>query len=325
MGTRRDEQAADYRFEEKLLGERSRARSDIRSGCRWFSESARPAPAPANDMRTKLCVLQVQFDTAIRERDDAARNRDRLHGELGDCRQKLTAAETEATELGQAMQKVSADAYDVSAARIDRDDAIKRAEAAEARVVDLESQLESVACRAATAETALEAAQAASGWRDLDSEVGDVVEEGDEVFVFNIWKPVNQVEIDMKVFQHGFSFRRRVPAQAASGGGEGEPVAHQELQDRGPRDTEFVIEESAGNGSTERLHRETWLRRERDELINTREELIRRVAELEAASGGGEVFFQVLRRERRPPGMELNGGKVAQPPRPLVAAGGGTA
>ena len=72
-----------------------------------------------------------------------------------------------------------------------------------------------------------------------------------------------------------------------------------------PRDTEFVIEESAGNGSTERLHRETWLRLERDELILKREELISRVAKLEAAqaaSGGGEHFADASKMVEQPRG-----------------------
>ena len=62
--------------------------------------------------------------------------------------------------------------------------------------------------------------------------------------------------------------------------------AQQELHDR--CDNAFAPTESAGNGDAERLHRETWLRLERDELIIKRDELISRVAELEAASGGRE-------------------------------------
>jgi hypothetical protein len=42
------------------------------------------------------------------------------------------------------------------------------------------------------------------------------------------------------------------------------------------------LAESAGSGAAERLHRETWLRLERDELIIQRDKLISRVAELEA-------------------------------------------
>jgi chromosome segregation ATPase len=48
------------------------------------------------------------------------------------------------------------------------------------------------------------------------------------------------------------------------------------------RDTAIVPGESAGSGAAERLHRETWLRLERDELIIKRDELIPRVAALEA-------------------------------------------
>ena len=159
-----------------------------------------------------VATLTAERDAAIRERDEA----------------RQVAQTFEALCLGeQARNKV----LQARVAELEAhfNDLSRQRGAFIVRIADLESQLESVACRAATAETALE---------------------------------------------------------AASGGAEVEPVAHQELQDRWPRDTEFVIEESAGNGSTERLHRETWLRLERDELIHKRDELISRVAELEAASGG---------------------------------------
>jgi hypothetical protein len=147
------------------------------------------------------------------EREAAIRERDKLRGEITSVLDRSEFASKELTRLRN-------------------------------RVAELESQLESVADRAATAETALDArtstagegscaAPAASEWRDLDPEVGDVVEEGDEICWWNIWKPVNRGEIGIKVCQHGFSFRRRVPTPAASGGGEGEPVAWGVIECRG--------------------------------------------------------------------------------------------
>jgi hypothetical protein len=53
---------------------------------------------------------------------------------------RVAQQDTELLELRSAMETVSADCYDVSAARIERDDAIRRAEAAEARVAELESE-----------------------------------------------------------------------------------------------------------------------------------------------------------------------------------------
>ena len=73
-------------------------------------------------------------------------------------------------------------------------------------------------------------------------------------------------------------------ARAYTAESDARAQAQQELQDR--CDTAFFPAESAGSGDAERLHRETWLRLERDELIVKRDELISRVAELEAASGG---------------------------------------
>jgi hypothetical protein len=74
-------------------------------------------------------------------------------------------------------------------------------------------------------------------------------------------------------------------ARAYSAESDARAQAQQELQDR--CDTAYVPAESAGCGAAERLHRETWLRLERDELIIQRDKLRSRVAELEAATGGG--------------------------------------
>jgi hypothetical protein len=69
-------------------------------------------------------------------------------------------------------------------------------------------------------------------------------------------------------------------ARAYAAESDARAQAQRELQDR--CDTAFVPAESACSGAAERLHRETWLRLERDELIIQRDELISRVAELEA-------------------------------------------
>jgi len=212
MATKRDEQAADYRAEAiERVAPAGRVTLEVTydpqdkgqpkiwrwsttftcegESVRVVEEDREAADRVSREEGYRVLLFEViaarnERDTAIRERDDAARNRDRLHGELGDCLQKLTAAQTEAMELRWAMQKGSADAYNVSAARIERDTAIKRAEAAEARVAELEAeqiglrrdvmaaekeadslreQLESAADRAAAAETALGSAPAAGG------------------------------------------------------------------------------------------------------------------------------------------------------------------
>ena len=87
-------------------------------------ESVRVVEEPER-LEARVSVLQAAVESARAERDDAARNRDRLHGELGEVRQQLATAILERESLRE--------------------------------------QLESVACRAAAAETALESSPAASG------------------------------------------------------------------------------------------------------------------------------------------------------------------
>jgi hypothetical protein len=112
--------------------------------------------------------VAMERDAAIRERDAAVRKRD----------ESLQIAQTfESLCLGwQARDKVL-----------------------KARVVELEEELESVACRAATAETALEA-------RKLTA--------GEELCAAHAASGVNQPETPVS------------STQAASGGGDGEPVAY---------------------------------------------------------------------------------------------------
>ena len=92
-------------------------------------------------------------------------------------------------------------------------------DALKARVAELESQLESVADRAAAAETALEAAPAASGWRILN--VGETVQSGDEMadnLILN-WCDASDC-VGEQVTYGLLEFRRRVLAPAASGAAE---------------------------------------------------------------------------------------------------------
>jgi chromosome segregation ATPase len=99
------------------------------------------------------------------ERDGAVRNRDRLHGELGACRQQL-AIEVKARMQEEARCKSRTESLDIAirereeyrreyvatdkqAVRLvaERDLALDRIDKLQARVTQLESQLESVACR----------------------------------------------------------------------------------------------------------------------------------------------------------------------------------
>ena len=141
-------------------------------------------------------VEETHFDDLAQvamERDAAIRERDNLRAE------RIT-------------QTLTADRFA---------EAVAEADALRGRVASLESQLESVADRAAAAETALEAAPAASGWRMLEH--WEIVQEGDEILWHNQWSAVLSVEIGTKRCEHAVPFRRRVPAPAASGAEGTEP------------------------------------------------------------------------------------------------------
>ena len=92
------------------------------------------------------------------------------------------------------------------------------ARAAEKESERLRGQLESVADRAATAETALEAARAASEWRML--KVGETIEAGDEMTddLLMPWRDAGRC-VGQEVASGIIAYRRRVPAPAASGAG----------------------------------------------------------------------------------------------------------
>ena len=87
----------------------------------------------------------------------------------------------------------------------------------------LRGQLESVADRAAAAETALEVAPAASKWRFL--KVGETIEAGDEMTddLFMPWCDAAPC-VGQEVASGPIAFRRRVPAPAASGAAGTEAV-----------------------------------------------------------------------------------------------------
>ena len=118
------------------------------------------------------------------ERDKAIRERDKLLGEITSVLDRSEFASTELTRLRN-------------------------------RVAELESQLESVACRAATAETALESAPAASEWRilgpDEPPQIDDQFEGSD-----GQWCIVYPANIHLCTLPHRYKYRRRVTAPAAS-------------------------------------------------------------------------------------------------------------
>jgi hypothetical protein len=138
-----------------------------------------------------LANMSLERDAAIRERDAA-----------------LEEAE-KATALAKGLEEKRA--Y----FRQGRDDARVECERLNARVAELESQLESVGCRAATAETALESAPSASIWRML--KVGETVEPGDEMTddMFQPWRDAGPC-VGQEVARTRLAFRRRVPSPAAS-------------------------------------------------------------------------------------------------------------
>ena len=129
---------------------------------------------------TRVAELEGEKAAAIRDRDDAARNRDRLHGELGECREELAKAIRERDKFRRSFHWSEEAGTRLVA---ERDESWDDADTLRARVAELEGetkglrgdvraaeteadklrgQLESVADRAAAAETALESAPAAS-------------------------------------------------------------------------------------------------------------------------------------------------------------------
>ena len=115
-----------------------------------------------------------------------------------------------------------------AAARVTEMEAEKKGLRGDVRAAEKESdrlrgQLESVADRAAAAETALEVAPAASKWRFL--KVGETIEAGDEMTddLFMPWCDAAPC-VGQEVASGPIAFRRRVPAPAASGAAGTEAV-----------------------------------------------------------------------------------------------------
>ena len=128
----------------------------------------------ADTLRTRVAELEGERDTAIRERDELR---------------------AECNRLLDARLKVLHVAYET----IDK---------LRARVAELEGQLESVADRAAAAETALEA----SGWRMLA--LGEIVTDGDQFLrTDGVWQATSLRNV--MAIRDRNRFRRRVSAPAA--------------------------------------------------------------------------------------------------------------
>ena len=156
MGTKSEIQAAAYRAEERERVKIDLPPSPEPSVARVtleFSGQLRAPPSqwpwdlilsgacivrsePGESVRVveECCLDRINMGEVIRQRDAAIREREELRDNYRHCRAANTLV-------------------------CDERDTLK------ARVVELEGQLESVADRAAAAETALEAAPAASGWR----------------------------------------------------------------------------------------------------------------------------------------------------------------
>jgi len=190
MGTKRDEQAADYRAEERErvapAGMRTeRVTLEVTGAPGWRVhvngidvESVRVLDGAHFD---DLDHMAMERDTAIREReswkilaDRANDGRDKLQARVAELERdnghlKIAAkinfdfgnkAEARVSHLEDANRALK-DAADTASGWVDE---------LNTRVAELESQLESVACRAATAETALDARTSTSGEGSRDAQ-----------------------------------------------------------------------------------------------------------------------------------------------------------
>jgi len=164
-------------------------------------------------LRAGVAVMEEarkRFDTALEEARDASGINDLI------VQRDEAFAECDAAIRDLSKSKLWKDNLAMQRNEIrDERDTLK------ARVAVLEAQLESVADRAAAAETALESAPAASEWRDL--KVGEVVQAGDEMRgdVSTPWCDVTEEYIGQEHIHFlYYSFRRRVQAPAASGRGQ---------------------------------------------------------------------------------------------------------
>ena len=194
MGTKANDQAAAYRFEERRLEAESRRKADIRSGSTWFPASEQPAPAPpaASGLRTELepSVARVTLEFSGRLRTPPSQwpwdlilsGACLVRSEPGES---VRVVDTHAQAVADSVAWEGArDAYRGRIARLtderdaavrERNEAIRDLRSVTAERAKLEEQLESVADRAAAAETALEAAPAASVVPDVVSEMTEII------------------------------------------------------------------------------------------------------------------------------------------------------
>ena len=170
MGTKANDQAAAYRFEERRLEAESRRKADIRSGSTWFPASEQPAPAPpaANGLRTERVTLEI----TIRDGRQFGPQRDGVASLVAD----YVGVSRSPGESVRVVEEVHFDdlanmAMERDAAIRERDEAIRELRSVAAERAKLEGQLESVADRAAAAETALEAAPAARDLYDIGHKI----------------------------------------------------------------------------------------------------------------------------------------------------------
>ena len=175
---------------------------------------------------TRVAELEGEKAAAIRDRDDAARNRDRLHGGLGECQARVSRLEEDNLHFKKASmynfgqwKQAEARVTELKGELVGLSGDVR---AAEKEADRLRGQLESVADRAAAAENALEAAPAAIyfcllGKDDLPL-LGDEYEDDQ-----GHWHPVDEANIASVCILRP-TLRRRVPAPAASGNVEKKPM-----------------------------------------------------------------------------------------------------
>ena len=168
---------------------------------------AEPFLREIEDIRAASVILNGRVAEITDERDTAIRERDELRAEcnrLLDARLKVLHVAYETIDkLRARVAELESENGPLGLAATMNFDEWKKAEA---RVAELEGQLESVADRAAAAETALEA----SGWRMLA--LGEIVTDGDQFLrTDGIWQATSL----RQVIRDRNRFRRRVSAPAA--------------------------------------------------------------------------------------------------------------
>jgi hypothetical protein len=192
----------------------------------------------ANTASDMIDKLEAERDAAIRELDESDAKVALLEDKLKHATDRLEVLDVESDERDKLRASVAELEGEITANSLTPKEVlgkwwetIRRAKSAEARVADLESQLESVADRAAAAETALEAAPTASGGVEEEplAESNSHIADG---FLSEIGCTVRDC-IGCGCLVAGGPTRCKrcsalcdaASAPAASGGGDGEPVA----------------------------------------------------------------------------------------------------